>query len=262
MTVSALRDLDLAGVRWEITELPTAAAAAMAAAAQLRAAPETPADEIQIPENERTPVYSSGPVVVPSIAPLSVETAAAAAARPANADALVRMISEFNHPLRVTAHNTVAPHIAPAPNGLMIITDIPGAEDDAAGQILTGAEGELLDKMIGAIGMSRENVSIMPVLFWRTPGGRAPTRGELNLARPFVDRMINLLAPRVIITMGTLAANEIAGTDLAKNHGVIQEIDGRPVMPIYHPNYLLLKPAAKRDAWNALQVVQNLLKNA
>ena len=109
MTVSALRDLDLAGVRWEITELPTAAAAAMAAAAQLRAAPETPADEIQIPENERTPVYSSGPVVVPSIAPLSVETAAAAAARPANADALVRMISEFNHPLRVTAHNTVAP---------------------------------------------------------------------------------------------------------------------------------------------------------
>ncbi len=265
MYLSALRDLDLAGVRWEITELPTAAAAAMAAAAaaaEASAPPETPADDIQIPDSARTPVYSSGPVVVPRIAPLAVETAAAAAARPTDTGAMLRMISEFNHPLRATAHNTVVPHVAPAPNGLLIITDIPGAEDDASGRILSGAAGELLDKMIGAIGMTRENVSIMPVLFWRTPGGRAPTQGELALGRPFVDKMIELLKPRVIITMGTLAATEIAHVDLAKNHGAIQEIDGRPVMPIFHPNYLLLKPAAKRDAWNALQAVQNMLKNA
>ncbi|MDE5615806.1 MAG: uracil-DNA glycosylase [Alphaproteobacteria bacterium] len=263
----ALRDLDLAGVRWEITELPTATAAALAAAEREAAAnaptgPTTAADDIQIPDSARTPVYSSGPVVVPRIAPISVETAAAAAARPTDTDAMLRMISEFNHPLRAMAHNTVLPHVAPNSNGLLIITDIPGADDDAAGKILTGGAGDLLDKMIAAIGMSRDNVSIMPVLFWRTPGGRAPTRGELDLARPFVNRMIELIKPRVIITMGTLAATEIAHVDLAKNHGIAQEIDGRIVMPIFHPNYLLLKPAAKRDAWNALQAVQNMLKSA
>ena len=263
----ALRDLSLAGVMWEITELPATAAAALAAAArEIEAAapskPATAADDIQIPDAERTPVYSSGPVVVPRMAPISLETARAAAARPTDTDAMLRMIAEFNHPLRLTAHNTVLPHVAPKPNGLLIITDIPGADDDAAGKILTGASGELLDKMIGAIGMSRDNVSIMPVLFWRTPGGRSPSRGDLDLARPFVDRMIELINPRVIITMGTLAATEIAHVDLAKNHGAAQSIDGRTVMPIFHPNYLLLKPAAKRDAWNALQAVQNLLKNA
>ena len=263
----ALRDLSLAGVMWEITELPATAAAALAAAArEIEAAapskPATAADDIQIPDAERTPVYSSGPVVVPRMAPISLETARAAAARPTDTDAMLRMIAEFNHPLRLTAHNTVLPHVAPKPNGLLIITDIPGADDDAAGKILTGASGELLDKMIGAIGMSRDNVSIMPVLFWRTPGGRGPSRGDLDLARPFVDRMIELINPRVIITMGTLAATEIAHVDLAKNHGAAQSIDGRTVMPIFHPNYLLLKPAAKRDAWNALQAVQNLLKNA
>lgn len=269
MNIEALRDLHLAGVKWEITELPRPAAVAMAAAARAAeaAAKNAPAvksvaDDIQIPDSARTPVFSSGPVVVPSIAPLSPDTARAAAARPVDATALCRMIAEFNHPLRITARNTVPPHVADAPSGLMIITDIPGADDDAAGQILTGRAGELLDKMMGAIGLGRENVHIMPVLFWRTPGGRAPARGELDLARPFVDRMIELTSPRVIITMGTLATTEIAHVDLAKNHGVVQDIDGRAVMPIFHPNYLLLKPAAKRDAWTALQAVQNLLKNA
>lgn len=262
----ALRDLNLAGVMWEITELPTAAAAAMAAAERAAAVaaaakPATPADDIQIPDSARTPVYSSGPVIVPRMAPISVETAAAAAARPVDPDSMLRMIAEFNHPLRLMARNTVLPHVAPNPNGLLIITDIPGADDDASGRILSGAAGELLDKMIAAIGMSRDTVSIMPVIFWRTPGGRTPSRSELDLARPFVNHMIELLRPRVIITMGTLPAAEIAHVDLAKNHGAIQNIDGCPVMPIFHPNYLLLKPAAKRDAWNALQIVQNMLKN-
>ena len=74
--------------------------------------------------------------------------------------------------------------------------------------------------------------------------------------------LVKVVAGRLSMYLGYNVEYEDLGTDLAKNHGVIQEIDGRPVMPIYHPNYLLLKPAAKRDAWNALQVVQNLLKNA
>ncbi|MBD5400600.1 hypothetical protein HDR61_02545 [bacterium] len=267
MKIDALRDLHMAGVMWEITELPTGAASAMAAAQRAteiaaQSKPVTVADEIQIPDSERTPVYSSGPVVVPRIAPLSVDTARAAAARPTDTESMMRMISEFGHPLRAMAKNTVLPHIAPNPNGMLIITDIPGSDDDATGRILSGAAGELLDKMIGAIGMSRDSVSIIPILFWRTPGGRTPARMELDLARPFLDRLIDMIKPRVILTLGTLPATEIAHIDLAKNHGVLQTIDNRQIMPIFHPNYLMLKPAAKRDAWTALQAVQNLLKNA
>lgn len=269
MDSDALRDLNLAGVMWEITELPTEAAAALAAAQAAAAA--TPvshasaADDIQIPNSQRTPVFSSAPAaptMVPSIAPISVETARAAAARPTDADALCRMIGEFNHPLRAMTHNTVLPNIAKNPNGLLIITDIPSADDDMSGRILSGAAGELLDKMIAAIGMSRDNVNIVPILFWRTPGGRTPSRAELDLARPFVDKMIELIHPRVIMTMGTLPATEIAHVDLAKNHGSVQTVGNHTIMPIFHPNYLLLKPAAKRDAWTALQTVQNMLKNA
>lgn len=270
MNISALRDLNMAGVQWELTELPSGAAAEMQAAAEMvarAAAQRAPHDEIQIPaapaiNAARTPVYSSAPAIVPAMTPLTIETARAAAARPVDAGALCRMIAEFNHPLRTTAKTTVTPHVAPHPCGVLVVTDMPGADDDASGTILAGAAGELFDKMIGAIGLSRDVVSIMPVLFWRTPGGRAPIRGELDLARPFVDRMIEMLNPRIIITLGTTAAAEIAQIDLAKNHGVATEIAGRTVVPIFHPNYLMLKAAAKRDAWTALQLVQNMLKTA
>ena len=274
MYTDALIDLHLAGVQWELTELPSGAAAEMAAAErmaeQMRAenasgamAHDIPIPTVtDIPNDARTPVYTNGPAIVPARSPLTLDTARAAAARPADPDALVRMISEFNHPLRAMARSTVLPHVAPNPNGLLVVADAPGADDDASGRILSGAAGELFDKMIGAISMSRDSVSIMPILFWRTPGGRSPARGELDLARPFVDRMIEMLRPRVILTVGTTAAAEIANVELNKNHGVPVTRDDMTIMPIFHPNYLMLKPAAKRDAWTALQAVQNLLKNA
>ncbi len=268
MSLEALRDLDLAGVRWEITELPTAmaiAAAAAAAATNTDVAPQNrpiAPDEIQIPDSMRTPVFSAGPAVcVPPVAPVSLDTARGAAARPADIGALMRMIEEFNHPLRTMAQHVVLPHIAQNPNGLLILSDTPSADDDAAGKILTGAAGELLDKMLGAIGMGRDAVSIMPMLFWRTPGGRAATRTELDLAKPFTDRVIEMLNPSVIVTLGTMPAAEFARVALASAHGVPVRVDNRMVVPIFHPNYLILKPAAKRDAWTALQLVQNLLKS-
>ena len=115
--------------------------------------------------------------------------------------------------------------------------------------------------MLGAIGESRETVSILPLIFWRTPGGRTPTRMEMDLARPFVNKALELLEPRVILTLGTLAASEIAGTDLMKNLGadVIIQNDVH-VFPIYHPNYLILKPTVKAPVWTVLQNVQKMLK--
>lgn len=253
MSHDDLRDLVLYGVRWEITEMSSADAARLAAAtAAATAKPNT---------SGRTATF-----VVPPIAPIqpvSTDTAVAMAARPRDLPSLCRMIAEFGHPLRPSVTNVVVPHLAANPNGLLIVTDMPGMDDDATGNILTGASGELLDKMLGAIDMSRETVSITPVLFWRTPGGRTPTRAELDLARPFLDRVLELMRPRLILTLGTLAATEIAGINLARAHGVVATgPNDTPVMPIFHPNYLLLKPATKRDAWDALQQVRNLLKTA
>ena len=249
-----LQDLVMAGVRWELSETPFA----MECAPQ----PSHMGDsETDLPNERRT--HTS---IVPPIAPtqsVSCDTAVAMAARPTDTDSLNRMISEFNHPLRNGATNTVLGQIAPNPNGVVIITDIPSSDDDASGHILSGAAGEMLDKMLVAIKMSRDSVSVVPLIFWRTPGGRAPSRDELDLARPFVNRALELLHPRLILTLGTLAASEIGGVSLPRAHGTITELPGGiQMMPIFHPNYLLLKPTAKRDAWNALQTVEKLLKTA
>jgi len=257
MSCDALQDLVLAGVRWELTELPMAATIANATS---KKSPTAHAAVVGPANAQRTPT-SVVPPIAP-IVPMSVETAVAMAARPTDMETLCRMIAEFNHPLRSAATNVVVPHVAPMPGRMIIITDMPGSDDDATGRILSGTAGELLDKMIGAIGLSRDTVSIVPMLFWRTPGGRTPTREELDLARPFVNRAIELLSPRVVLTLGTLAATEIAGVNLPRGHGNAVTLGcGAICMPIYHPNFLLLKPTAKRDAWTALQAVQNLLKS-
>ncbi len=243
-----LQDLVMAGVKWELSEL---------------AGEIVPRSNIgREIDSARTRVTST---VVPPISPMTtvdVETATAMALRPGTIETLMRMIQEFNHPLRAGASNTVLPHVPQNPGPMMIITDIPSSDDDASGNILSGAAGEMIDKMLYAIGMGRDTVSISPLIFWRTPGGRSPTTNELELARPFVNKFIELISPRIILTIGTLAAAKIAGIDLMRAHGVpVRTSNDIMVYPIYHPNYLMLKPAAKSDVWTVLQNVQNMLKN-
>ncbi len=251
-----IKDLELAGVKWEIADIPLALRDKWASA---------------VTPSEKNPIQSQNDIktlrgaVVPPIVPVStvsLEMAESMASRPSDINNLIRLIGEFNHPLRAAVTNVVLPSVATNPNGLVIVTDIPSVEDDATGQILSGAAGELLDKMLTAISMNREIVSIIPLIFWRTPGGRTPSDTELSLARPFVNRLIEFLHPKMILTLGATAAKEIADVKLSGSHGAMAKTAGGiDVMPIYHPNYLLLKPSAKRDVWNALQELQNLLKN-
>ncbi len=246
-----MQDLALAGVKWELSEM---------AFGQIQA--DIDSGAVVVPAGRTRVVTSSVVPPIEPVAAVSVETAEAMAMRPANTDALVRMILEFNHPLRSGGTNVVMPNIAKKPNGLMVITDVPSNEDDACGHILTGKTGDLFNKMLAAIGMGRDTVTIAPLIFWRTPGGRTPTKQELDLARPFLTRIIELTEPKIILTLGTLAASEIAGVDLMHHHGesVVLENDIR-VFPIYHPNYLILKPSAKQPVWDVLQNVEKLLKN-
>lgn len=248
MHTEELRDLSLSGVKWELSEESTTGMT------------------ISVPVQPLAPVSKTHGTVVPPVAPIqtvSLTTAISMAARPNDMDALCRMIAEFNHPLRNNATTVVLPSIAHKPNGLVILTDMPGADDDACGKILSGATGELLDKMLSAIDMSRDNVSIVPMLFWRTPGGRGPTREEIDLTRPFIDRILEMLSPRVILTLGSLPATEIGNVQVARDHGKVVDLsNGVKLIAMYHPNYILLKPSAKRDAWDALQNAQKLLKTA
>jgi DNA polymerase len=250
MSNNALRDLVLSGVYWELADNSSF----VSSSPQERFA--------ETAQNQA--MHRAAASVVPPVSPtatISLDTVRSMASRPTDIDALNRMIGEFNHPLRGGATTTVLPHVGRGK--LLILTDMPSSDDDASGVVLSGTAGELMDKMLAAIGLTREDVSIVPVLFWRTPGGRTPSREELDLSRPFVDKVIELLAPRVILTLGTLPAAELAGINLAKSHGA--QTDGpfdTTLVPIFHPNYLLLKPTAKRDVWTALQNVQNILKNA
>jgi len=247
MAFDALQDLALAGVQWELTKNPI-----------MTLEKKTPIQ--QTFQTNRTVVNS---VIIPAAAPITLDTVKSMVNRPTDIDSLVRMVTEFNHPLRSGATNVAKPNIAKNPNGLVIITDMPSADDDLSGQILSGAAGEMIDKMLSAIEMSRENVSIIPLVFWRTPGGRTPSREELDLVRPFTDKMLEMLAPRVIITLGTLATTEITQANLTSVHGnEIKTESGYTIVPLYHPNYLILKPSAKRDVWTALQNVQKMLKNS
>ena len=249
MSCDALRDLVLSGVQWEISEFPTVLPVKSPVVAQ-----ETPVITVSRPQN----------TIVPPIAPvqtMSLDTVRSMAMRPTDIESLNRMIVEFNHPLKSAATNTVLPHAGQGK--MLILTDMPSSDDDETGVALSGASGELMDKMLAAIGLSRDDVSVVPMLFWRTPGGRSPSVQELEMARPFVDRAIELIAPRVILSLGALPASEYAQVNLAKSHGVPVDMEsGAVFVPIFHPNYLMLKPAAKRDVWTALQNVQNILKNA
>ena len=241
----ALQDLNIAGVRWELEEYPVKH--------NVKKAPVQ-----QTFQTNR----GGTPIIIPPAAPITLDTVKSMVTRPNDIDSLLRMIGEFNHPLRSGATNVVMPNIATKPNGLVIITDLPSSDDDASGKILSGNAGELVDKMLSAIEMSRENVSIIPLLFWRTPGGRTPSREEIDLSMPFVNKIMDMLKPTVVITFGTLAATEIAQTSLTSAHGnEIVSDQGYTIVPVYHPNYLLLKPSAKKDVWSALQNIQKLLKN-
>ena len=147
----------------------------------------------------------------------------------------------------------------------MIIGEAPGAEEDARGEPFVGQAGKLLDNMLAAVGRSRSAtdgsaVYIANVLKCRPPGNRNPEPEEAAACAPFLQRQIALLAPRVIVIMGRVAAQSVLGTDatIASLRGRVHAIavGGRsvPAIVTYHPAYLLRNLADKAKAWQDLQL--------
>ena len=150
---------------------------------------------------------------------------------------------------------------------VMVVGEAPGREEDLEGRPFVGQAGQLLDRMLAAIGLAREareadrGVYITNVLPWRPPQNRDPEAGEIAMMRPFVERHIALARPEVVILMGNAACDALLQRKgILRLRGQWAEALGLPVMPMTHPAYLLRNPAAKREAWADLLAVQARLR--
>jgi uracil-DNA glycosylase family 4 len=144
---------------------------------------------------------------------------------------------------------------------LMFVGEAPGADEDIQGEPFVGRAGQLLTKIIEAIGMRREDVYIANVLKCRPPGNRNPEPDEVEQCEPFLLRQIDVIKPKVIVALGKFAAQ-----CLLKTNDPITRLRGREykfrdaiLMPTYHPAYLLRTPSAKRDVWEDMKRVKAIL---
>jgi uracil-DNA glycosylase family 4 len=140
---------------------------------------------------------------------------------------------------------------------LMFVGEAPGADEDRLGEPFVGRAGQLLDRIIQAMGLSRPEVYIANVLKSRPPGNRAPEADEVAQCSPFLFRQIAAIAPEVIVALGAPAAQTLLRTTapIGKLRGRFWRYRGIDLMPTYHPAFLLRSPAKKREVWEDMQQV-------
>ena len=166
-------------------------------------------------------------------------------------------------PLSKTRTNTV-PGVGRLAPDVMFIGEGPGADEDRQGLPFVGRAGELLTKMIAAMGYAREEVFIANVVKCRPPDNRKPTPQEMAACMPYLRRQVELVRPKTIVALGATAVQGLFNTTQGINslRGRWMDFHGIPVMPTFHPAYLLRMPVAKRDAWSDLKQVMARLRTA
>ena len=144
---------------------------------------------------------------------------------------------------------------------LMFVGEAPGSDEDEQGLAFVGRAGQLLTKIIEAMGTKREDVFIANVLKCRPPNNRNPEPDEVASCRPFLDEQIRLIRPKVIVTLGSFAAQAILETDepIGRMRGHWREVKGVRVMPTFHPAFLLRSPERKKDVWEDMKLVRDFL---
>jgi DNA polymerase len=144
---------------------------------------------------------------------------------------------------------------------LMFIGEGPGAEEDRRGEPFVGPAGQLLDKIIGAIGLTREQVYIANIVKCRPPGNRDPQPDEAAACRGYLEAQIDLIRPKVIVALGRVAAQALLGTDqpLGRLRGSWHRVRGVDLRVTYHPAGLLRNASWKRPCWEDMQIVRDRL---
>ncbi|KTR04939.1 DNA polymerase [Aureimonas ureilytica] len=233
------------------------------AAAQTAASPGT------FPERRST-VLAPPPRPAPAIALRSDEALATEAreqaARAGSLAELQVLLADFTGcGLKATAKNLVFGNGSETAD-LMFVGEAPGRDEDLAGEPFVGRSGQLLDRMLGSIGLKREDVRVTNTVPWRPPGNRTPTPAETETCLPFTLRHIELVNPRVLVCLGSPSAKALLRTDEG-----IMRLRGRwssvtlpngaalPTMAMLHPAYLLRQPSQKRLAWRDLLTLKQAL---
>ncbi len=233
--------------------------------------PPTPAPRPAAPPPASTPVGPLAPRAQPAsprldmrkLGPVdqtAIESARDAARTAASLEDLQAALGRFDGiSLRKTATNLVFADGNPKAE-VMLVGEAPGADEDRQGKPFVGVSGQLLDRMMAAIGLDRTTFYITNVCFWRPPGNRKPTEAELAAQQPFVLRHIELVKPKVLVLVGGSSAQILLGTNEGitrlrgrwfdyRSDGLEQPI---PALPLFHPAYLLRQPELKREAWRDL----------
>ncbi len=146
---------------------------------------------------------------------------------------------------------------------LVFVGEGPGADEDTTGRPFVGRAGQLLDKIIAAIGLKREDVYIANVVKCRPPGNRTPERDEVATCEPFLFRQLSVIRPHVIVALGSPAFQCLLKTKdtITRARGEWRDWNGIKLMPTFHPAYLLRSPDKKREAWEDLKKVRDYLNS-
>jgi len=230
---------------------------------------------LSAPVTVKVDIQSENTEVRPAMTQLAQATVAAcqnarqACAKVESLDELRKLVEEFDGcSLRLTANKTVFGYGSKDAD-VLLIGEAPGADEDRSGIPFVGRSGHLLDKMLKAIGVDREECFVTNILPWRPPGNRTPTDGEKAVCLPFLRKQIDLVKPKIIVILGGSAANALLDNiePISKLRGKWLEYkisDGTivPVIATFHPAYLLRNAAQKSKAWNdLLRVKQKLCEN-
>lgn len=192
------------------------------------------------------------PVKQPKIDPIAEAEKAVAGVK--DLGALRAVLDGFPHcDLKRGARNLVFSDGVPNAK-VMFVGEAPGRDEDLQGKPFVGRAGQLLDKMLAAIDLSRrENVYITNVLPWRPPQNRDPKPDEIAMMLPFLKKHIALVNPDVVVIVGNISCQALLGKrGITRLRGQWTEAAGCPALPMFHPAYLLRNPAAKREAWEDL----------
>lgn len=255
-----------AGVEWLVEDAPVDRQAEFSAERQARQRPAAaaaatpgtaPAPERRRPEAPQPAPRSAAAVAIPDEHAVTEARFAAESAR--TLDELRTAVEAFGGcNLKTSARSTVFAAGDPA-SGVMVIGPMPSADDDREGAAFSGKAGFLLDRMLAAIGLSRETVLLSTVIPWRPPGDRPPSAPEAAICRPFVERQIELAEPKAVLLLGNFTARFFFG-----GTGTIHALRGEwreiacgshavPAIATLHPLELLTAPASKALAWADLQ---------
>lgn len=187
--------------------------------------------------------------------------------------ALDKAIKEFDGcPLKPGARSTVV-YDGDLSAKVLVIGEGPGRDEDRLGKPFVGRAGQLLDKMLGAIGLARDagegqqSVCITNAIYWRPPGNRTPSPAEVAICRPFLEKFIELAQPRLLLLLGNVPTQALFpdAPGITRARGTLRTYKGQsrevPALPLFHPAFLLRQPAQKRLAWADLLLAQETLRS-